>query len=271
VTGAAISMGELARPEHHLFVSPHYDDIALSVGGTAALLSRQDREPVIALLFGSEPDPRQPLTSFAESMHRQWRMEASEVIAGRQKEEAAATAILGARDQFAPFHDAIYRGERYLSDSQLFGTPNPDEADLPRQIIEALDLDGSPDEATRVYAPLGIGTHVDHQLAFAAGIDLAQKGWEVWFYEDLPYALRPGSRESRFASSGHEFAIAAIVDVEDVWKTKLDAIMAYPSQLAVVFSYVRAGYSREEIDELMGAYAREAGGGFRAERFWNLT
>jgi LmbE family N-acetylglucosaminyl deacetylase len=271
VTEAAISMEELARPERHLFVSPHYDDIALSVGGTAALLSRQGREPVIALLFGSEPDPGQLLTSFAESMHRQWGMDASEVIAGRREEEAAATAILGARDKFAPFHDAIYRGERYLSDTQLFGTPNPDEADLPGQIIEALGLDGRPDGAARVYAPLGIGTHVDHQLAFAAGIELAQKSWEVWFYEDLPYVLRPGSRESRFAAIGHELAVAAIVDVEDVWKTKLDAIMAYPSQLAVVFSYVRAGHSREEIDEVMSAYAREAGGGYRAERFWKLT
>ena len=30
---ALLPVSELTRPERHLFVSPHYDDIALSAGG----------------------------------------------------------------------------------------------------------------------------------------------------------------------------------------------------------------------------------------------
>src|SRR5215218_6302811 len=113
-------MEDLAWPNRHIFLSPHYDDIALSCGGTAALIAQHGRQPVISLLFGSEPDPAQPLTSFAEGMHQQWGMEASEVIAGRRKEEAAALAILGVQDELLPFHDAIYRSSHYTSNAKLF-------------------------------------------------------------------------------------------------------------------------------------------------------
>jgi LmbE family N-acetylglucosaminyl deacetylase len=270
MTKATVSLELLTRPERHLFISPHYDDIALSCGGTAVLVSKQEREPIIALLFGSEPNPSLPLTSFAEGMHRQWGMEAREVIAGRRREEATASAILGARDQFGPFHDAIYRGERYASDAQLFGSPAADEADLPRKIIESLGLSGAPDDSTRVYTPLAVGNHVDHQIAFAAGIELAQAGWNVWFYEDLPYALQSGSVEGRIAASEYPLTVAAIVDVSEVWQSKIAAIMAYPSQLAVIFSYVGKGHSREQIDAVMTAYALEVGGDTPAERLWKL-
>ena len=54
-----------------------------------------------------------------------------------------------------------------------------------------------------------------------------------------------------------------------VWERKLDAILAYPSQLSTVFEqYVGVGTSREEIDAAMGAYARAAGDGLPGERFW---
>ncbi|MEZ4497719.1 MAG: hypothetical protein R2845_13310 [Thermomicrobiales bacterium] len=57
-------------PERHIFLSPHYDDIALSAGGTAALVASAGKQADIALVFGSEPDPSQPLSVFAEEMHR---------------------------------------------------------------------------------------------------------------------------------------------------------------------------------------------------------
>jgi LmbE family N-acetylglucosaminyl deacetylase len=271
VTGVTVSPDELAQVERHIFVSPHYDDIALSCGGTAALLAQHGRQPVISLLFGSEPDPAQPLTSFAEGMHRQWGMEASEVIAGRRKEEAAALDILGARDELLPFLDAIYRGARYTSDPELFGSLAQDDSDLPSQIIEALDLGKLPDGSTRIYVPLAVGNHVDHQIAFAAGIELARAGWDVWFYEDLPYALRSGSREERFANSDLAFTVAATVNVDSVWTSKIDAIMAYPSQLGVIFGYIGKGHDRDQIQEVMKSYAREIGGGTPVERFWKLA
>jgi hypothetical protein len=157
-----------------------------------------------------------------------------------------------------------------VSNEHLFGRPTVDEAELPGKIIESLDLQVA-DDSTRVFAPLAVGNHVDHQIVFAAGVDLARVGWEVWFYEDLPYALRSGASEERIAASGIPMKVAAIVDVSSVWPSKIDAIMAYPSQLAVIFGYVGKGHSREQIDAVMHSYAAEVGGNGPAERFWKLA
>ena len=133
-----IAHADLTRPDRHIFLSPHYDDIALSCGGTAAVLSAAGRTPEVALIFGDHPDPAQPMTAFAEQLHEQWGMSAEEVIAGRRSEERMASIALGTCDRFLPFRDAIYRGERYLSDDELFDSIKPDEATLHDQIIAEL-------------------------------------------------------------------------------------------------------------------------------------
>ena len=182
---------ELVRPDRHIFLSPHYDDIALSCGGTAASLSSSGRTPEVALIFGDHPDPNVPMTAFAEELHRKWGMSAAEVIEGRRREEELASIALGTCDRFLPFRDAIYRGDRYQSDEELFGSPKPDEDEIADQICDELQITSRDEKRTRVYAPLAIGSHVDHHHAYRAGLCLHKRGYEVWFYEDLPYGLKP--------------------------------------------------------------------------------
>jgi LmbE family N-acetylglucosaminyl deacetylase len=269
-SGTLSGIETILAPTRHIFLSPHYDDIALSCGGTAALLTREGRQPEVALIFGSPPDPTTPLTSFAEAMHEGWGLDSAQVIAGRRSEEAFASVILGTTDSFLPFRDAIYRGERYLSNDGIFGDVAADEADLPRAIIEALRLEADERSTTRLYAPLAIGNHVDHQIAFRAGVAMAREGWTVWFYEDLPYALLNDARDVRIAAAAEGLVPAGVVDVGSAWEQKIAAIMAYPSQLATVFAYVDAGSTREEIDAVMTGYAQANGNGTLAERFWEI-
>lgn len=266
-----IDEATLTRPARHILVSPHYDDIALSIGGTTRRLALAGKDPEIALLFGSEPDPNVPLTAFADSLHTAWGFGPREVVSSRRAEEAKAAAVLGARDVFLPFHDAIYRGDRYISNEVLFAAPKADEADLHREIIAALGLPATADGSARIYVPCAIGFHVDHQHAFRAGVALARAGWDVWFYEDLPYALKTGARDARFATMGETLVPAGAVDVASVWETKIDAIHAYPSQLATVFGYVGHGSSRAEIDAVMREYALASGDGAIGERFCRLA
>jgi LmbE family N-acetylglucosaminyl deacetylase len=261
-------------PRRHLFLSPHYDDIPLSTGATVGLLARAGRTPESVVVCGDEPDAALPLTSFAEGMHRRWGLSAGEVIAGRRAEEAAAAAILGAQSVVLPFRDAIYRDQHYLSDDDLFGTPAAAESELPAQIVAALDLGADPSPHTRIYAPLAAGRHVDHQLVFRAALSLAGAGWDVWFYEDIPYVLKSGALAARLneIEVSTPLAPAALVPVEATWGEKLDAILAYPSQLETVFTqYVGVGTSRNEISDALLAYARGAGDGKPVERFWQLT
>lgn len=267
---AILPVAELIRPERHLFVSPHYDDIALSAGGTAAQVRKMGKTPEVAIVFGAEPPPGHVFTPFAAAMHEGWGMAAGEVIASRRAEEAVAAAVLGTVPSFLPFHDAIYRGERYLGDPDLFGEVRADEATLASDIVAALRLGESKRDSTRVYLPLAIGWHVDHQVAFQAGVELDRAGWEVWFYEDLPYALKQGIMADRIERAGVPLTVAARVPVEETWDAKIDAIMAYPSQLATIFNYVEAGSSRAEIESLLRRYAEKAGDGVPVERYWRV-
>lgn len=265
---------ELTGPVQHRFLSPHYDDIALSCGGIVARLARSGRQPEVAVVFGDQPDPTLPLSPFAAAMHDAWGLSAAEVIAARRREEAAAAAALGATSGNLPFRDAIYRGGAYQSNEQLFGPPDPSEAQLSTHIAGAMVGDDTPNSQFRVYAPLAVGGHVDHQLGFAAGTRLARAGWDVLFYEDLPYALPAGNLAARLAAvetAGITIEPAAVVDVSCTWDAKLAAILAYPSQLETVFGYANAGSSPAEIDAIMGAYARRVGNGTLAERVWRIV
>ena len=263
----------LTRPARHQFLSPHYDDVPLSAGATVRLLADRGLAPETLVVFGSEPDRDRPLSAFAEAMHEKWGLTGDEVIASRQAEEAAAAAELGAQTRVLPFRDAIYRGDAYLSDEDLFGSPATEEASLPNAIAAALDLADSPDDTTRIYAPLGVGKHVDHQIVHLVGQELAGRGWDVWFYEDIPYALRPMALDTRLAEiGGTRFAPVARIPAESTWERKIDAILRYPSQLETVFlQYVGVGTTREEISEALSAYAAGVGDGAMAERFWRLS
>ena len=267
-----ISERDLLRPARHLFLSPHYDDVPLSCGGTAARISAAGSTPEIALIFGDHPDPNEPLTSFAEGMHKEWGLSTTEVINARRAEESNASKLIGATDMFLPFRDAIYRGDRYTSLDDLFGETTHDESDLPSQIITALDLGNQPREDIRIYAPLAIGGHVDHQHAFRTGVQLYSAGYFVHFYEDLPYALIPGKADDRLDVINPAVSVAGLVDVSSVWETKIDAIMCYPSQLAVIFGeYVGAGSTRAAIEGGMRSYSEKVGEGTLAERFWRIS
>lgn len=273
--GTVMSTPDNHAIARHLFLSPHYDDIALSCGGTAAKLSREGRPADVAIVFGAEPDGAGELTDFATFQHDRWGLAHEEAVAGRRAEEDIAAAMLGTRVTFLPFHDAIYRGDRYLDDDQLFGEPASDEADLPGRIVAALGLDVNPDPAARVYCPLAIAGHVDHRHAFAAGVLLAGRGWDVCFYEDQPYALEPGVTEARLAEiAAHGLTAQSdlLIDVTATWETKLDAIFAYRSQIHVIFrTWLHGGDPRDEIAAAMRAYALRAGDGTLVERLWRLA
>ena len=62
--------------------------------------------------------------------------------------------------------DAVFRG--YEGDDQLLGAPRDDDP----APVDALRRELARLEPQRVYLPLGIGGHVDHQLTRNAGIAL---------------------------------------------------------------------------------------------------
>jgi LmbE family N-acetylglucosaminyl deacetylase len=205
-------------------------------GGTTVL---------VVTLFAANPGVGTAVTEFAASQHNRWGGHA-DPIAERHAEQRAALDLLGAHWRPLEHLDAIYRGEQYLSDDDLFGPVKPGDAPLVAQIAGQLtEID-----AAVWYAPLGVGNHVDHQLALVAAraAKLSPR-----LYEDFPYVARLPAEPvaARLGAS-----VAMEVDVRAEMDAKVAAIACYRSQLPTLFGDA-AG---------MAAIVRAR----HFERYWNI-
>jgi len=174
--------------------------------------------------------------------------------------------------------DAVYRG--YEGDPELLGTPRSDDPapiELIRREIDRL-------EPQKVYFPLGVGRHVDHQLVRDVGLALigGARRWVMpgpeWagivsFYEDFPYAWWNDFRSIEDLGDGfrdlpYDVSIApAYADISDQLERKINGLTIYESQLPRLF-----GGPREMADAVRG-YGRKIGAlgglGGHAERYWS--
>ncbi len=154
-----------------LFVSPHPDDVAFSAAGRVArAVANGDRVGVLTL-FAPQPGGASAALSDAEA---------------RRAEDERFAKLAGVTLIDGGFTDAIARRPRYQAPRHLFGPLADDEEPLIEEVRARLQslVDGG---CRRVVAPLGVGQHVDHQVAHAAARRLS--GADLLYYEDAPYVL----------------------------------------------------------------------------------
>jgi LmbE family N-acetylglucosaminyl deacetylase len=177
--------------------------------------------------------------------------------------------------------DAVFRG--YEGDDQPLSTPHeddePPESLLRREILRL--------EPQMVYAPLGVGGHVDHQLCRDAVLGILSDGrsWvmpapelavRLTFYEDYPYAWwsdfgglddLPGGGPSLPAGLALE---ARYADISETLERKAAGIRVYASQIERLFDSDQA-----LLDDLAGYHTRVAAAGGigtgLAERYWAVV
>ena len=203
---------------------------------------------------------------------------AGELMAKRRLEDEQFALFAEASVVFLDLPDAVFRG--YEGDDELLGKVRDDDL-APVELIrsEIVRL-----EPQKVYVPLAVGNHVDHQLARRAGLALLgeQRSWvmpgpewtdHVVFYEDFPYAwwsdfaqlenLPPGS----LAGLPERLVLRPeYADVSDQLERKITGIRLYESQLDRLF-----GGRREMADAVRGYGTRMAGLAGRSgasERYW---
>lgn len=261
-----------------IFLSPHFDDIALSCGGMAARLSRAGAKCLGVTVCAAPAPTGEPLSPFALQLHDIWESASSTTVRAindvRREEERQALRLLGIGPVWLDVPDAIYRRgsdgrHPYASEDALFGKVAPEERQIlvPRitNEIRRIAMESGARGRVRVFAPLAIGNHVDHQLVFWAARSLPPR-YGVLFYEDYPYAAREGALQRRFDMLKRvgEWQ-PRLVPISEQIGVKIAAITRYRSQLGVLFG------SSEAMPKVVRAYSQAVGawGGVPyAERFW---
>lgn len=247
----------------HVYLSPHLDDAPLSCGGAIAAQVATGERVLVVTICTAAPPSAGPFSALAEELHANWGLSADQAVAARLREERLAMERLGVDYYWAERFDAIYRyPEAYHTRELLFGSPAPDDplhADLRAFFAKLIErMPGA-----SYYAPLGIGSHVDHLIAHGAIRDTL--GSTARFYEDLPYAAAPGAGDQRLRQLTGAVS-AATIPIDATLGQKLKAIHAYASQLKELFG------GPAEMEQVMTDYAASVPppSGRYGERIWRI-
>jgi LmbE family N-acetylglucosaminyl deacetylase len=184
-----------------IYLSPHFDDVALSCGGLVWEQVRSgDTVSIWTVCAGSAPDGG--LSPFAKELHLCWRTN-QDATAQRRLEDLHSCQRLGTTSQYFTIPDCIYRLNPhtdeflYISEESLNGSlqrADTENISLLREEIKSR----IPQDVTLV-CPLGLGNHVDHQLTRLAAEGLDRTGW---YYADYPYVLRCNEKLEQLEQEG---------------------------------------------------------------------
>lgn len=234
-------LDDITIRHRHIFLSPHFDDVVYSCGGTLGVQISVGLRPLVITIFGGTPEPGTSLSPFALDTHRKmgFSQDANTVVATRRREDAAAMEHLGVDYLWLDYPDAIYRGNPayYTQNSQLMGNEvNPGDRWIDEELAEMLIglRKRLPDAVW--YAPLGAGHHVDHQIVCSAADRLTQLGAKVNLYEDFPYvAHNADSLADRLAELGSALE-PGLVEMSEMLPLRLQAAAKYTSQTDLNFA-----------------------------------
>jgi LmbE family N-acetylglucosaminyl deacetylase len=245
------SVNDITPDHRHIFVSPHFDDVAYSCGGTIGKLVNSGERPLVITVFAGIPSfTFSPLTIASKAgrplgfrVHRgmgfnlSMSLSPAKIIALRRQEDARAYDYLQAEYLWLDYLDGIYRGNarRYANIQQLLdGEVHPDDREISQRLSQDLVKVCERMAGITWYLPLGVGRHVDHQLVSAAAQGLIECGARVKFYEDFPYAASVGALHERLQELGGDFTPTQ-VEIGGVLSLRIEASALYASQIKMSF------------------------------------
>lgn len=216
-----------------LYISPHFDDVALSCGGKLLEESNLVEARILTLFSQASPNGKS-------------------LYDARLEEEKKAAELFGASILVGEFLDAPYRDPTYSSFAQIICARAQSDAKLPGQIADMISQIVTRNQIEEIYAPLGVGWHIDHQLAFE-GTKLFQQSHKttVTWYEDRPYALPPYSvslrlRELGFTGDADEFTVEDVLaGLQNAYH--LHQTVKVPSEWEQIVDYVTRLYGTATV------------------------
>ena len=209
-----------------LLISPHLDDVAFSCAATALhLLNGGWQVQLVTIFTASVPDPQ----GFALACQLDKGLAPdADYMALRRAEDAEFCRILGLENYAHwEFAEAPHRG--YHSAPDLFGGIH-DGDEVWRDIAAKLGEIATPNT---VFAPQGLGNHVDHLQTIRA---VRARGWDAqtFWYRDTPYAIRqPDAAASKLLPENRSGGFVAFDEV--ALERKIAGCCAYATQLDFQF------------------------------------
>ncbi len=258
----------------HIFLSPHYDDAVFSCGATIhRLTAGGDAVTVLTVMGGVPEKERLPDTPFIRELHTRWNAGDDPVRARITEDEAAVTSLGAAAQHLSVWLDCVYRVSRsdgkalYPDVTAIFGAIPADDpaALLPMVILPQAAA------AQVIYAPLGVGHHVDHVLVRDWALELRNQnpGIALKFYEEYPYM-----QESTAVEQARQFfaerqpplpLVAERTPVEEAdFAAKVQAMAHYQTQLSSFWD------SPTTMESVTRKAMRDAATNQFVERYWGI-
>lgn len=231
-----------------LFISPHLDDVAFSCGGTLIDLVQRGWHTALCTIFTrSVPDPQ----GFALACQTDKGIAPDvDYMALRRAEDEQFAKIAGVTELLhLPHAEAPHRG--YNVAPELFVGVHEDDQIWEHLVddLRRVDAAYAPD---LIFAPQGLGNHVDHLQAIRAVLaaDLASR---TCWYRDTPYIIRqPTANPSTLLPSDlHKQGIS----INHTLECKIAGCCAYTTQIGFQF-----GGAAEVARKLRALHQREAKG-----------
>ena len=235
-----------------VFLSAHFDDVVLSVGGLVRELTLRGDQVEVWTICAGDPPASLPLPEYAQLLHGFWDI-GENVPQKRSLEDANCCHVLGVttyRRYTVP--DNIYRYLPGTDDPVIkenedqFKSLEPEEHNLIPPVTDFIhkNLPG----ICELVVPLAIGSHRDHVLTRTAA---EQLGIPLWHYADYPYLIYgehtladwlPGNTET--------FSLAISAEGLKAWQ---DGFACQRSQIPLLFvdetdmrnsikRYLKSGY-----------------------------
>jgi LmbE family N-acetylglucosaminyl deacetylase len=221
----------------NLYLSPHYDDAILSCGGVIYAQRCADERVSVLTLCTGLPEPAQQST-LALKYLAAW-SKSGDGMTNRRAENADVLSRWGVMNWECGTPDAIFRAgggiPYYQNRADLFCAPHIEDAAFLLPVWEErLKQLAKEEKNILLYAPLGVGGHVDHELARRLGQRMGQSGWRVLFYEDYPYVELElsGVKTAQARFESYKWTSQTVsIDVQ----AKIDALRSYHTQIGNVF------------------------------------
>jgi LmbE family N-acetylglucosaminyl deacetylase len=226
-----------------LYVAPHLDDGAISLGGTLLADGEKDTskiQTVVATVFSRSNYTKKGLS------------DAAKVTPIRQAEEKEVMGSVGVATVFMGFGECPLRGYTISDPLDYPKLIKPElEAGVVEAIAESLDKLFKDFDEVAIPLAVGEGAHVDHRIVRKAATMSQRNNPDVIFgvYEDIPYISRED--RDRIGVLGGFGLEETGIDLE----AKLDLIRGYRSQPI------------EAWEDMI----RQAAGRPPVERKWSIT